>query len=247
MGKKTIEVQRTEALLKQVSANMLGSQVNGRQLRQPDSGLYKKLKKKQDSASPERFVSRLSNASGKNKTLVLDDEEKQEVSDFTRTFLMRSGSTGGNKSLFVNSKIALMRQTASPMDMATSSNKFLAMHDPSVTADYKTLKKNVLTTKLIANRSSGMDSSISICRLDREFSPSRLQGSQKENTAAIDKLLKTLQVDHDEEDIKKTLKDETLPGTCKSKFALNFRLQTDQANANFMTVSLVENTQLTNC
>jgi hypothetical protein len=84
---------------------------------------------------------------------------------------MRSGSTGGNKSLFVNSKIALMRATASPEDMATSSSKFLAMHDPSVTADYKTLKKNVHTTKMLANRSSGMDSSISITRLDRELSP----------------------------------------------------------------------------
>ena len=51
-----------------------------------------------------------------------DDEEKNEiVRDFTHSILLRSGSTGGNKNLFVNSKEAFMQlpKAKSPMGMTT--------------------------------------------------------------------------------------------------------------------------------
>lgn len=42
-------------------------------------------------------------------------------------------------------------------------------------------------------------------------------------------------MDSDEEQERlKTLEDEILPGTCKSQYALKFRLISDQNNANFM-------------
>ena len=70
--------------------------------------------KKQRDLDRRNAGSKLSNTSGGNvdskiKVLNMDPEEKQEVvRDFAHSILLRSGSTGGNKNLFVNSKEAFM-------------------------------------------------------------------------------------------------------------------------------------------
>ena len=121
----------------------------------------------------------------------MDKEEQQEiVRDFTQSILLRSGSTGGNKNLFVNSKEAFFpsnRGANSPLGMATTSNSpsgFFAQTDMNSTGnDYKTLKKNFDTQKgsnVLNNRSS----SISMVRIEREFSPVKRKGSLEAAIAA---------------------------------------------------------------
>ncbi len=39
--------------------------------------------------------------------IVLHDEEAEDVKEFTNTILLKSGSNGGTKGLFVNSRAAL--------------------------------------------------------------------------------------------------------------------------------------------
>ena len=60
---------------------------------------------------------------------------------------------------------------------STASIGFLNMQDPNVTADYKTFKKNQEYNRTSGNRSPNLNSSISMQRLDREFSPERKRGS----------------------------------------------------------------------
>lgn len=121
----------------------------------------------------------------------MDKEEQQEiVRDFTQSILLRSGSTGGNKNLFVNSKEAFFPSTRaanSPLGMATTSNSpsgFFAQTDMNGSGnDYKTLKKNFDTQKgsnVLNNRSS----SISMVRIEREFSPVKRKGSLEAAMAA---------------------------------------------------------------
>ena len=45
LNKRPIEVLKTEALLKRVTENIPGAQVNGRQLAKPDTKLYEKMKR----------------------------------------------------------------------------------------------------------------------------------------------------------------------------------------------------------
>ena len=72
--------------------------------------------------------------------MTLDAEETQEMRELTHSILMKSGSTGGNKSLFVNpsQQLAKLGGSSSPLGMAasSSSNGFLNMTDPGATADY---------------------------------------------------------------------------------------------------------------
>ena len=158
-------------MLNKINRNKVGAQVNGRAIKPPDVSLYEKLKKKQqaNSKSPSRFTSRLSQ--GRNSNLALDEEETAEAREFTTSMLAKSGSTGGNKSLFVSSKAALGR--SSPINiMSASQGGFLSQTDPTATFDYKALKQNQNASRTLANRSSAlMDSSISMTRFDREFSP----------------------------------------------------------------------------
>ena len=96
-------------------------------------------------------------------------------------------------------------------------------------------------------------------RLDREFSPEIPKGSNLEldigsaefdsqaeikdtkREQALAKQTSTEQLIHDllkdaedEDELKDVLENEQLPGSCKSQFALQFRLESDKANANFM-------------
>jgi len=128
------------------------------------------------------------------------------------------------------------------------------MQDPNITADYKTLKKNQELNRTSANRSPNLNSSISMQRLDREFSPERKRGSieqilnDDENARAsatavpkdslaitTEQMIRDLVIDSDGED-EELFRNETLPGSVKSQYALKFRLDTDKANANFMQV-----------
>ena len=158
---------------------------------QPDMTLYTKMVKKQRDLDRRNGGSKLSNTSGANlddkiKVMNMDPEEKQEVvRDFAHSILLRSGSTGGNKNLFVNSKEAFMQlpKAKSPMGMTTMSNSktgFFAATDPSAT-DYKTLKKNERASKVFDKARS---SSISIMRIERELSPKKRRGSP-DSTAAM--------------------------------------------------------------
>ena len=97
-------------------------------------------------------------------------------------------------------------------------------------------------------------------RLDREFSPEKIgsnlvldigsaefdsqaeiKDTKKEKEPPLAKGTSTEQLIHDllkdcedEEELKDVLQNEQLPGSCKSQYALQFRLDSDKANANFM-------------
>ena len=70
--------------------------------------------------------------------MALDEEDAEIAREFTTSILAKSGSTGGNKSLFVSSK-ALMAG-GSPVANTASQGGFLAQTDPTATFDYKALK-----------------------------------------------------------------------------------------------------------
>ena len=59
----------------------------------------------------------------------------------------------------------------------TSSGGFLMQADPNATVDFHTLKTTKEHTRMMQNRSSGLQSSVSMQRLDRELSPERIRGS----------------------------------------------------------------------
>jgi hypothetical protein len=76
--------------------------------------------------------------------------------------------------------------------------------------------------------------------LERELSPDRTRGTSNERDEDGNLIKKpvdektTEQLIHemtlneeDEEDRQEAIKNETLPGSCKSKYALQFRFQTD--------------------
>ena len=130
-AQKPANIIRTQRVLDELNRNSPGQQINGRRMTQPDTSLYQKMLKKQRDLERRNRGSRLSNTSGDNqgggasskiKVMNFDDEEKNEiVRDFTHSILLRSGSTGGNKNLFVNSKEAFMQlpKAKSPMGMTT--------------------------------------------------------------------------------------------------------------------------------
>ena len=155
---------------------------------------------------------------------------------------MKSGSTGGNKSLFVNSRASIGRSNSPDLVKQGSQKQggFFAMTDASATADYKSMKKSQNLTRMLNNRSSAMKSAISVTRLEREFSPMRRRGSTQDMGKATEQLILELEKDAEEDDseLQATLKNEELPGTVKSQYALKFRLITDKDNANFMQVSI---------
>ena len=91
-----------------------------------------------------------------------------------------------------------------------STSVFATMQDPGATADYSSLKKNKDHVRKAANNSPALNSSISMQRLDREFSPERKRGSfdqlheqegEDGNKTKIttEQLLKDLTVDTDDE------------------------------------------------
>lgn len=79
---------------------------------QPDTTLYKKLIKSKRETERRNGGSKMSNTSRGAEgggsdygALNYNKEEKKEiVRDFTQSILFQSGSTGGNKNLFVDSK-----------------------------------------------------------------------------------------------------------------------------------------------
>ena len=112
------------------------------------------------------------------------------VKDFTDKILVKSGTKGGNTSLFVNSKEAFFSQknqmNNSPLRQmaATCTSGFLKGGETSaIMLDYHTLKK----TRDAASRGklNARSSSISQVRLDREFTQS--PHSRKHSIDAADK------------------------------------------------------------
>ena len=136
--------------------------------------------------------------------IVLEEEEQEGVKEFTNTILLKNGSSGGNKGLFINSRAALNRG-ASNSPLKNSQSGFLSQNDPNSTADYKTLKKNQETSRMLANRTSQMQSSISIKMIERELSPLPRKGSMdslhkegNEIQVAAEQLIHDLTIDLDE-------------------------------------------------
>ncbi len=120
--------------------------------------------------------------------------------------------------------------------------------EPGTTANYSTLKKNLVANRTSHNRNLNMNSSLSIQRLDRELlitdrkqSPKRtvVDGEATDvNGKTAEQLIKELTLDESDDEHKlEVLENETLPGTCKSSYALQFRMQTEADNANFANVS----------
>ena len=120
--------------------------------------------------------------------------------------------------------------------MSNSPSGFFAQTDMNAT-DYKSLKKNFNYQKgsnVLNNRSS----SISMVRIEREFSPIKRRGSLEAALAAEQLILDLTENEQDQnEEIKTQLENESLPGTCKSQYALNFRMKSDVNNASFMIES----------
>ena len=122
--------------------------------------------------------------------------------------------------------------------LATSNSPsgFFAMTDMNAT-DYKTLKRNANHQKG-SNTLNNRSSSISIVRMEREFSPKKRRGSIEAAMAAEQLIMDLTENDQDfNEEIKTQLENESLPGTCKSQYALKFRMKSDANNANFMIES----------
>ena len=162
---------RTEAFINIVSKNMMGQQVNGRTLPKPDLKLYEKMQKRQGSNSPSGRMSNTSKGSP-SAMRILGEDEAQDAREFANSILLRSGSTGGGKTLFINTNRD--QRNASPME---NGSPFMASQDPTATVDYAQFKQTKTTNRIIANRSSAMKNSLSNSRLDREFSPERKRGS----------------------------------------------------------------------
>lgn len=185
----------------------------------------------------------------------LGEEEALEAKEMTNTILLKSGSVGGSKSLFVDPKATMQRFAQSPLGLASSGssgafdNKMLTI-DPETTANYSALKKNFAANRMMQNPKLGMNPSMSIQRLDRELSPDRNQSPKRmsESQAAdktAEQLIKELTLDLDDaEETLENLQNESLPGTCKSQFALQFRMLTEKDNANFANrkIDLMERT-----
>lgn len=102
------------------------------------------------------------------------EEKKEIVRDFTQSILFQSGSTGGNKNLFVDSKQAftqlpIKNNSPNMSGMSTSKTGFFAQSDPYAT-DYKSLKKHERASRVF-DKQNGRSSSIAIMRIERELSP----------------------------------------------------------------------------
>ena len=65
------------------------------------------------------------------------------------------------------------------------------------------------------------------------------KNAEKEGEKTAEELIKELTINvSDDEEKHEVLQSEALPGTCKSSYALQFRMQTEADNANFANVSL---------
>ena len=104
-SKKPASVLHTEKLLQQIVTNQPGQLVNGRQMHSPDVTLFNRMEKKKNSVSPLRRDPSSVLKPGKP----LDEETQQEVKEFTNGVLSSYGSVGGNKTLFVNAKLGLLK------------------------------------------------------------------------------------------------------------------------------------------
>ena len=81
--------------------------------------------------------------------------------------------------------------------------------------DYKTLKKNYNDSK--GSKLNARSSSISMVRIDREFSPMKRKGSTEAALGAEKLISELTDNDHENvEEIREQLENESLPGTCKS-------------------------------
>ena len=116
---------------------------------------------------------RTSSTSKAGGPVALGEEEQVEAKEQTHKILARSGSTGGSKSLFVNSAGLSKTNSIKNLGLAGSESGFLKQEDPSITFDYKTLKKSQYDNRKNENRSLGLSQSISMQRLEREFSPEK--------------------------------------------------------------------------
>jgi len=160
--KKPVPILKTEALLSKINTNFAGQQINGRLVPQPDSGLYKRMRKSQ---SPQGLGSFAGTATNKNsKPMPLEEDQQYDAQQATSIILRKSGSIGGNRSLFVNSRAVLMNAANSPLAGSNSSGSFAAMQDPAATLDYKMLKKGSYFSRTLAKRLSAthMESALSI-------------------------------------------------------------------------------------
>ena len=156
-----------------IKQNKAGHSVNGRTLRQPDYEMYKKMAKKQQAERLNAKSKLSNNTASNNPLLILDEEEKQEIAkDFTSSILLKSGSAGGNKTLFVNSREAFYPQNQrslggnnSPLGMNQSGTGF---NEHGMGVDYHSLKRNSNASK-VSNKMNSRASSLSMVRLEREL------------------------------------------------------------------------------
>ena len=129
-----------------------------------------------------------------------------------------------------------MNAANSPMAGSASSGKFEAMGDPNATLDYKSLKKGANFSRTLAARASAthMDSALSIQRLERELTVEKRRNSSPMNRHSpteispdkkTELLIRDMSVELDDHNEREDdLQNEVLPGSCKSFYALKFRL-----------------------
>ena len=261
------EVRRIEGMLNTIVANNQGGKVHGREVRKPHSTVVQRIQKQ----SP--YNPAMKRRKSNQGVLIVPEHEQEEIREQTKSMLRQSGSIGGNKSLFVNSKANMSTISHFGQD-STHPPKF----DPN-TSIYKTLKHHQYATKAPEARTSVMKSSHSIQRLDREFSPlkkdNRVKGGRTQKSPepveapdppihrsmakkeaelasredlmkvtmptyddgmTVEEFIAKLAADTDSEDEEKLWieENEKLPGTCKSQYAMKFKLDTDQAIENFI-------------
>lgn len=193
------------------------------------------------------------------KPIVLGEEDQAEAREAMTAVLQRGGSIGGNRTLFVDSMTALIgvggspeAAGKSPVAALNSSASFAALADPGAALDYKTLKMGANMNRTLALRKSAshMDSSLSIQRMGRELSIDRCLNQpelherspekKKQGITSTQLLINDMSIELDDHNQRgEELLNETLPGSCKSLYAMQFRMQTDKANANFAQVSIL--------
>lgn len=244
---KPAEIRRTEQLLNKFKSNTLGHTVNGRSLPQPSQTLYQAMvKRKRLQQSPPRFGndSRISHTSQNSKRAIdkmLPEEKQEKVKDFTQNLMGQTGTKAGNLSMFINSMEAFhssghQKSSNSPV-VPNATSAILTTNFENL--DYKTLKetKRASGASVLKDRSS----SISTFRIQREFNNNSTSPRRSKNTIeAADKaeqLIRDLTLktqDAVQEEMQNSFVNESLPGSCKSQFALEYRMTSDRNNANFM-------------
>lgn len=135
---KPPEIQRTEELLSKINKNLPGQVVNGRKLTQPHVRIYDKLRRR---SSQARMSATRKGSHSNTRLSRMSDADREEIKDATQTILIKSGSSGGNKSLFVSSKAALNSVSPARTGNLTNTQGLGGLQrDISGAMDYTTLK-----------------------------------------------------------------------------------------------------------